>query len=88
MALIAPHPQFIIAFEQDDLVQYESLSRTIDSTAKIYKLFSADSPFFFEAAAGYKHYSPDINRMIINFLKRVSSSNQAIYGPVISRFQQ
>ena len=88
MALIAPRPQFIIAFEQDDLVQYESLSRTIDSTAKIYKLFSADSPFFFEAAAGYKHYSPDINRMIINFLKRVSSSNQAIYGPVISRFQQ
>ena len=88
MALIAPHPQFIIAFEQDDLVQYESLSRTIDSTAKIYKLFSADPPFFFEAAAGYKHYSPDINRMIINFLKRVSSYNQAIYGPVLPRFQQ
>lgn len=87
MALIAPRPQLIITFQGDSLSSYENLKRTMDSTARVYALLRAEKQFFFEARDDYNHYTPELNRQIIQFLQRLANpkpkQNPAFIGPAL-----
>jgi len=42
----------------------------LDSAARVYSLLESSSKLFFELRDDYNHYTPDLNRQVIQFLQR------------------
>lgn len=70
LGLVAPRPAWIITFKEDSVNSQENLTRCLDSAARVYSLLESSSKLFFELRDDYNHYTPDLNRQVIQFLQR------------------
>ena len=67
---MAPRAAWVIAFKEDAVNSEENLTRCLDSASRIYSLLESSSKFFYELRDDYNHYTPDLNRQVIEFLQR------------------
>ncbi len=70
LGLVAPRAAWVIAFKEDAVNSEENLTRCLDSASRIYSLLESSSKFFYELRDDYNHYTPDLNRQVIEFLQR------------------